>query len=190
MTTCDDCFQEFEHPLVHAGMAKNDAFERRYGNHARWDWNHTSSTLTFSDPKLPTVVVHCSVVGTTEGDSWQWSWANDNSPPYSKLDMDKVREFGEANGYEKLTTPFLDADDFTGWEMTAVSEHVLDALGAYRFPTDKGFCYLVYRRVEVIEAETSDDLHGAMRGTVTILPGVDLTESTGEIWDAQQQASE
>jgi hypothetical protein len=89
-----------------------------------------------------------------------------------------------------LTTPFLDADDFTGWEMTAVSEHVLDALGAYRFPTDKGFCYLVYRRVEVIEAETSDDLHGAMRGTVTILPGVDLTESTGEIWDAQQQASE
>jgi len=25
-----------------------------------------------------------------------------------------------------------------------------------------------------------------MRGTVTTAPGVDLTESTGEIWDAEQ----
>ena len=30
------------------------------------------------------------------------------------------------------------------------------------------------------------DLWGAMRGTVTVAPGVDLTESTGEIWDAEQ----
>ena len=29
------------------------------------------------------------------------------------------------------------------------------------------------------------ELWGAMRGTVTIPPGVDLTESTGEIWDAE-----
>jgi antitoxin (DNA-binding transcriptional repressor) of toxin-antitoxin stability system len=30
------------------------------------------------------------------------------------------------------------------------------------------------------------DLWGAMRGTVKVQPGVDLTESTGEIWDAGQ----
>jgi antitoxin (DNA-binding transcriptional repressor) of toxin-antitoxin stability system len=30
------------------------------------------------------------------------------------------------------------------------------------------------------------ELWGAMRGTVTIPPGVDLTEPTGEIWDAEQ----
>ncbi|MGA3046556.1 MAG: hypothetical protein ABSD67_08040 [Terracidiphilus sp.] len=37
--------------------------------------------------------------------------------------------------------------------------------------------------------ETEDaafDLWGAMRGTVTIAPGVDLTEPTGETWDAAQ----
>jgi prevent-host-death family protein len=37
--------------------------------------------------------------------------------------------------------------------------------------------------------ETPDetpDLWGAMRGTVTIAPGLDLTESTGEVWDAEQ----
>jgi antitoxin (DNA-binding transcriptional repressor) of toxin-antitoxin stability system len=35
-------------------------------------------------------------------------------------------------------------------------------------------------------ADDSFDLWGAMRGTVTVAPGVDLTEPTGEIWDAEQ----
>jgi hypothetical protein len=152
MGICNDCFSEFVHPLVHAGMEKNNAFFLKYGKRARWDWDNSSSILTFSDPTLPALRVHCSVVGTTEGDSWQWSWANKNIPSLEKADMEKVREFGEAHGYDKLTTPFLVADEYTGWEMTAVTEHVLDALGAYRFPTDHGFCYVAFRRVEVIGA--------------------------------------
>jgi hypothetical protein len=150
MTICEDCFDDFVHPLIHAGMEKNDAFFLKYGRHARWDWDNITSTLTFTDPKLPTVRVQCSLVGTTEGDSWEWSWANKNIPAHAKVDMEKVRAFGEAHGYEKLVTPFLVADEFTGWEMTAVTEHVLEALGAYRFPTDRGFCFLAFRSVEVV----------------------------------------
>jgi antitoxin (DNA-binding transcriptional repressor) of toxin-antitoxin stability system len=30
------------------------------------------------------------------------------------------------------------------------------------------------------------ELWGAMRDTVTFLPGVDLTESSGEVWDAEK----
>ncbi|MGC9222905.1 MAG: type II toxin-antitoxin system Phd/YefM family antitoxin [Terracidiphilus sp.] len=30
------------------------------------------------------------------------------------------------------------------------------------------------------------ELWGALRGTVTVAPGVDLTESTGEVWDAER----
>jgi len=37
--------------------------------------------------------------------------------------------------------------------MTAVAAHVLKALGAYRFPTDDGFCYLIYRNIETIDAD-------------------------------------
>jgi hypothetical protein len=69
--------------------------------------------------------------------------------------------------------------------MTAVAEHILDALGAYRFPTDHGFCYLAYRNIEVVGEEAENDLHGAMRGTVTFPPDEVLTEPTGEVWDAQ-----
>jgi antitoxin (DNA-binding transcriptional repressor) of toxin-antitoxin stability system len=33
---------------------------------------------------------------------------------------------------------------------------------------------------------TLDGLWGAMRGVLTVAPGVDLTEPTGEIWEAEQ----
>ena len=36
------------------------------------------------------------------------------------------------------------------------------------------------------DAGETFDLWGAMRGTVTVAPGVDLTESTGEVWEAEQ----
>jgi len=42
-----------------------------------------------------------------------------------------------------------------------------------------------------IAPETDDDetlcgLWGAMKGMMTITPGVDITEPTGEVWDAEQ----
>jgi antitoxin (DNA-binding transcriptional repressor) of toxin-antitoxin stability system len=36
------------------------------------------------------------------------------------------------------------------------------------------------------DASEAFDLWGAMRGTVTVAPGVDLTESSGEVWEAEQ----
>jgi antitoxin (DNA-binding transcriptional repressor) of toxin-antitoxin stability system len=34
--------------------------------------------------------------------------------------------------------------------------------------------------------EDEPDLWGALRGTITVAPGVDLTESAGEEWGAEQ----
>lgn len=34
--------------------------------------------------------------------------------------------------------------------------------------------------------DTPPDLWGAMRGTVTIAPDTDLTQGTGELWDADR----
>lgn len=149
MAVCDDCFREFLHPLVHELMEKNKRFEEAYGNHARWDWDNEAVTLTFSDPVLPTVTIDVAVVGSTERDSWEWSWANSNLSSAMKDEMEKVRVFGEQNEYTDLTKKFLEADEYTGWEMTAVAAHVLDAPGAYRFPTDLGHYYLVYRKITV-----------------------------------------
>lgn len=148
MALCDECFEDFVHRLFHELMEKNDLFVDRYGKHARWDWDDISSTLTFTDAETPTVRINVSVVGTVQGDSWEWAWANRNIQFHEKIDIEKIREFGEANGFEKLTSAFLEADEYTGWEMTAVAASVLEAPGAYSFPTENGRCYLIYRTIE------------------------------------------
>jgi hypothetical protein len=131
-------------------MGKNEEFDEHYGPYDRWDWDCESVTLTFTGALRPSVRINVTVVGSTEGDSWEWAWANENWEAKAKLDMEKVREFGEANSYEKLTSSFVDADEYTGWEMTAVAAHILNAPGAYRFPTDDGYCYLIYRKIEQV----------------------------------------
>lgn len=153
MAICDDCFEEFAHPLIHESQEKNDRFQERFGLHARWNWDDERSTLTFSDPEKIALEIDVSIVGSTEGNSWEWAWANANIPPENKINIEKVRELGEAQGYEKLTTAFLEADEYTGWEMTAVAVHVLNAPGSYRFPTDRGYCYLVYRNIREITVQ-------------------------------------
>jgi hypothetical protein len=169
-------------------MEKNQRFKEKYGRHERWDWDCDSSTLTFSNAGQPKLRIQCSVVGTTQGDSWEWSWANSNIPAPEKRDIERVREFGEAERFDKLTSKFLDADEYTGWEMTAVAVHVLESPGYYRFPTEHGYCYLVYREIEELGKKVELDLHGAMRGTVRVAPGVDLTEPTREVWDAESES--
>ena len=37
-----------------------------------------------------------------------------------------------------------------------------------------------------LSADNDIDLWGAMRGTVTVAPGVDLTEPSGETWEAER----
>ncbi len=185
MAVCDDCFQEFLHPLVHEAIEKNQRFDEKYGDHDRWDWDADSSTLTFSDAGQPKLRIHCSVVGTTEGDSWEWSWANPNFSAHQKVNIERVREFGETQGYGKLTSAFLEADEYTGWEMTSIAVHVLQALGSYRFPNNDGYCYLVYREIKEVPKEVAGDLHGALEGTAQIAHDVDLTAPSGEKWDAE-----
>ena len=163
MVICDDCFEEFVHPIFHELMEKNERFKEVYGGRARWDWDDVAVTLTFSDPVKSTVRIDVSVVGSIEGNSWQSSWANKNYDDSSRIGMDKVREFGEEKGYEALTSGFLEADEYTGWEITAIAAHLLNAPGAYRFPTDSGHVYLVYRNVEVIRADAENRINPSAR---------------------------
>jgi hypothetical protein len=150
MPTCNQNFGEFLHTLVHESIDKNERFRQRYGTHKRWDWDSDAVTLTFTDPIKTALRIEVVVVGTTKGNRWQWTWANRNFDPSSRVSMEKVREFGESRGYQKLTTAFIDADDDTGWEMTSIAVHVLGALGSYRFQTDEGYCYLAYLQIEEI----------------------------------------
>ncbi|MEK6323725.1 MAG: DUF6882 domain-containing protein [Acidobacteriota bacterium] len=54
----------------------------------------------------------------------------------------KVRDFGEVQGFPRLTTPKWSGEEVDGWEMTSIAAYILNARGAYRTPDETGFTFL------------------------------------------------
>jgi hypothetical protein len=148
---CQDClnkeYESFRHACVHESMAKNDIWltEYRINDWPRWDYSMEEATLTFSQDKKAKVVCDIQVVGTTVGDSWEWAWGNQNLPDACRHLLCEIHLLGKEKGWEKLTTLFLDNDEYLGWECTSIANHVLNGIGSYRCPNsdESGFVYVV-----------------------------------------------
>lgn len=148
---CNAClkkeYEAFRHECVHESMAKNEIWlkEFKINDWPRWDYSMEDATLTFSQDGNPKVVCDMQVVGTTVGDSWEWSWGNHHLPDACRYLMQEVLSFGEEKEWELLTTLFLDNDEYLGWECSSIANHVLNGIGAYRCPDndESGFVYVV-----------------------------------------------
>src|SRR6185312_14902931 len=98
---CEDCLQkeyeEFAHTCVHKSIDQNDLWLEKYkiGTWGRWDYSLEDATLTFSQDGKPKVVCNIQAIGSVMGNSWEWSWGNENLPDSCKTRMNEVREFGE-----------------------------------------------------------------------------------------------
>jgi len=59
-----------------------------------------------------------------------------------------------------MTAGLVDGDEYTGWEMTAITAILLNAIGVYRVPSDHLFIYFVFlnqlteEQFEVIKQNT------------------------------------
>jgi hypothetical protein len=147
---CDAClkdeYEEFRHSCLHESMAKNHVWLEKYriNDWPRWDYSMEEATLAFSENGQVKVICDMQVVGSTNGDSWEWSWGNTNFPLACRQLMQAVNEFGQEKKWETLTTLFLNNDEYLGWECAAIANHVLNGVGAYRCPSGDGnFVYVV-----------------------------------------------
>lgn len=136
-------------------MAKNDVWLKQYriGTWDRWDYSMEDATLTFSQDGLPAVICRMEVVGSTEPESWEWSWGNETLPLPCRRDMGRIYQLGEEKQWKRLTTLFLETDEYVGWECASIANHVLGGIGVYRCPNEKGpnsAVYLVIRSAEFV----------------------------------------
>jgi len=117
-------------------MERNENWSEKFriGKWPRWDCDFETEALTFSADGRVQVVADIVVVGSVQGSRWEWAWGNPHMPAQSREKMTTVRDFGEEKHWENLTTLFLDSDEYTGWEFSAISAHILNADGIYRCP--------------------------------------------------------
>jgi hypothetical protein len=153
-----EAFDAFRNQAVHELKGLNEHCERtfRIGNWEHWDYDLDAGTLIFSEKGVPQVAADIQVVGTTStaSQTWLWGWANDCLPTSVTTRILEVREFGQTQQVSQLTEPQLSDDEYLGWEMTAVAARIINAKGAYRCPSTRGFLYLVYTAVRFAASES------------------------------------
>jgi hypothetical protein len=141
---CNACqteeYKTFSHTCIHESMAQNDIWLEKYSINSwpRWDYSMEAATLTFSENGEAKVVCDIEVVGSTTADSWEWSWGNETLPTECRTRMGIVFEFGEHKQWNRLTTLFLESDEYVGWECASVASHILGGIGVYKCPSSDG----------------------------------------------------
>jgi hypothetical protein len=127
--------------------------EYKLGSLHRMDYEQESCRMIFSDMSAqPRVAANFQIVGSLSGSSgtWLWSWDNEYLLDIAIEDIWQVREFGEKNMIEKLTSPKWDASKEDAWDMTAISTYLLKARGAYSFLSDDTRVYVVLKEMSFV----------------------------------------
>lgn len=127
--------------------------EYKLGKYDRWDANQDTGKLIFSEKGKPKVTASFQIAGSysTYSGTWKWSWANETVDSAMKLDMNKVKEFGEKNTFSELTTAQWKCKEDYAWTMTAVAGHLTKAKGAYRGQIPEGYVYLLITDIDWIK---------------------------------------
>ena len=147
---CETCkstdYETFRHACVHESTAKNDVWLDRYkiADWSAWAYSMDEATLTFSQQGRAKLICEIQVVGTVQDDSWQWSWSNNSLSLKARERLSEAKAFGRQKGWMRLSAPFLNSDEYFGWDCAAMARHLLNAESVYRCPTGQdSFVYLV-----------------------------------------------
>ncbi|MBO9659736.1 MAG: hypothetical protein J7527_13020, partial [Chitinophagaceae bacterium] len=99
--------------------------------------------LTFSKNKIKKLIIDYENVGSVsfKSNTWLWAWDNPHLEEKIKSEITMVKRYGETRNFEKLITPKWTADEYDGWEMTAIGAYLMQAKGAYRVPSSDGSLY-------------------------------------------------
>ena len=127
----------------------------KIGDYQDWYYDQYTGELTFSDDGVKKIIVDYEEVGSLsfKSNTWLWSWGNPNLEKKIKSEIVKVRDIGRKRGFEKLTDPKWTADEYDGWEMTAIAAYLLKAKGAYRVPSDDSMLYsfMIYKNIRWVD---------------------------------------
>jgi len=122
----------------------------------RFDWNQWRGELVFSSGGTPKVVARIQIVGShsTKSKVWVWAWANPAFPASLRQAVLRAKGFGEERVNLRLMQAKWTATESDAWGMTAVTAKLTDAKGAYRFPSQDGFTYMIFTDIRAVTDRT------------------------------------
>lgn len=149
-------YSEFAQNAVENLKEVQDSFKAEYDidGYASWFYTQSTELLRLYNDETDEVYLKYVPVGTysTKNKTWMWCWANKHSIEPHKNDVLTVKEFGEREGFDMLSDGYFSADEYSGWEFTAISLHFLGGIGGYRTLSDGIETYFLIKS-EIVEEE-------------------------------------
>ncbi|MET0464057.1 MAG: DUF6882 domain-containing protein [Chitinophagaceae bacterium] len=116
-----------------------------------WFYDQLTGELTFSKNEIKKLIIMYEEVGSVsfKSDTWLWAWDNPHLEEKIKSEITIVRDYGATRNFEKLIIPKWEADEYDGWEMTAISAYLMQAKGAYRAPSSDGslYSFMIFKEI-------------------------------------------
>ena len=121
-----------------------------------WFYNQSTGLLTFSTGSNQINFRYQAIGSYSEkSGTWKWSWDNETTIDSVKFEMAGVYEFGEKQGFEKLTTGCFESDEDEAWEFAAISAKLIGGIGLYR-PVNDHQLQLFFVVKELIDNERAE----------------------------------
>lgn len=113
---------------------------------ADWSVDQDTGEIVFSAPNGMTATCAVQIIGTfnTEDSTWLWGWDHPSVEPPLAVHAEQVRQYGEANGIDELTTRKLSATEELCWEFTALACKLNEAQGGYRGPAGSALVFMTF----------------------------------------------
>ncbi|MBB6498504.1 DUF6882 domain-containing protein [Pedobacter cryoconitis] len=148
MTPPDQNFESYRDSCLEDMTTLQNEFMKLYdiNSYENWFYDHNIGAFHFKSDDGRNLYFKYVDVGSfsIKANTWNWSWNNQSTPLHISRPLKKVKEVGLANNFTELTQGLFNGDDYTGWELTAVSAKILNAIGAYRVPQDQLFIYFIF----------------------------------------------
>lgn len=152
-------YADFKDETVEKFQIIQEEFLEEYNlySYTSWFYNQSTELLTLSKDEEEINFKYIPI-GTfsLNTKTWMWAWQNQHSAEKSKSTTIKVKSFGVLKGYEQLSEGYYNADEYTGWELVAISHKVLGGLGGYRVVT--GHHEIYFLLAEIIDNETAKEI--------------------------------
>lgn len=107
------------------------------GTFASFWFDQDKGTLQFNDDR-ERVSVEAKILSvgsfSLNSQTWMWAWENDSLTPVLRQKAEVLKSLFDQTGRKLFLQPVIDADEITGWEMTALAVKHWNARGAYRMP--------------------------------------------------------
>lgn len=104
----------------------------------QYHWSMDDARITWSRDEQVFLTGRLTMIGSVSlaQQTWLWSWANESLPRAVLGDIERVRQFGEANDYPVLPWPGFNYHPELVAEARMVAASVLDAEGLWAESTD------------------------------------------------------